>query len=300
MARRGFSLIEILTALVIFAIVGSMGFYVLSSQNRSWKTESDKTSVQMMAKGTLDALTRAVRMTGSGLPDGVGGLKVYGSGDERVTFVMNDDAVGARVLNSAWTGSAGKELHLAVDSAQKFVDSGYVRLDLRVPPKGVNSSPTRVLGFVLKIKDVMTANAAGSPACGDSLILDGHELYDSGWSVPTNVEAVPNGSIQALDSITYRKSGDTLWLKRNSPDSTIFALGVDSLSFWYYHPVAGWSDSLSGVAPANQIQKVRIRLVLRTRTSDRKLALTDSLSRGYRFSKMETEVGIRAAQLLNK
>lgn len=299
-ARRGFTLVEVLTAVVIFAIVGSMGFYVLSSQNRSWKTESDKTTVQMMAKGTLDALTRAVRMTGSGLPDGVGGMKVYGAGDERVTFVTNDDAVSARVLNSVWNGGGKKELHLQVDSAQNFVVGGYARLDLMVPPKGVNSPPTRPLSFVMKIKGAMTANATASPACGDSLILDGKELYDSGWSVPTNVQSIPNGSIQALDSITFRKSNDTLWLKRNSPDSNVFALGVETFQLWYYHPVAGWKDSLSGVAPANQIQKVRIRLVLRTRTKDRKLALSDTASRGYRFSKMETEVGIRATQLVNK
>jgi len=187
-----------------------------------------------------------------------------------------------------------------VDDATKFVIGAYAHLVLYVPPKGQDVSPNQKLSFTLRVKGLMTANTPNSPACGDSLILDGRELHDSGWVGADHVQSIGDGAIQNLDSVTYRISGDTLLLKRNTLDEGPFALGVETFRLQYFHPVAGWGDSLSGVAPANAIQKVRIRLVLRTRTVDQKLARSDSSSRGYRFSKMETEVGIRAAQLSNK
>jgi prepilin-type N-terminal cleavage/methylation domain-containing protein len=296
MVRRGFTLIEILAAMVVFTIVGSMGFYVLSQQNRGWKTESDKTSVQMMAKGSLEDLARAARMTGSGLADGAGGLKVYGSGEEKATFVMNEDGGSGVVLGGVWT-PATKRLHLKVDDAQQFAYLGYARLDLKVPPMGAHSAtPARTKAYTLGVVDRMTAFSG----CGDSIILDGTTLVDSGWTNASDVQLFLSSSIQNIDSITYRKSHDTLFLKRNIQGETIYALGIDTMHLQYYHPVDGWRDSLSGTAPANTVVKVKIRLVLRTRKVDYKLLASNPSSRGYHFSKMETEVGLRTTELLNQ
>jgi len=296
MGRRGFTLVEILAAMAVFAIVGSMGFYILSAQNRGWKTESDKTAVQMMAKGSLDELSRAVRMTGSGLADGAGGVKVYGSGEEKATFVMNEDGGRATILGAVWTPGT-KKLHLKVDSAENFAYLGYARLDLKVPPMGAHSAtPFRTKTYTLGVLDRMTA----SYGCGDSIILDGTTLVDSGWTYASDVQVFLNSAIQNIDSVTYRKSNDTLYLKRNIQGETVFALGVDTMHLQYYHPVDGWRDSLSGTSPANTVLKVRIRLVFRTPNVDSKLLASDHSSRGYHFSKMETEVGLRTTELLNR
>ena len=298
MGRRGFTLVELLAAMAVFVIVGSMGMYVLAVQNRSWKTESDKTVVQMMAKGTLDELTRAVRMTGSGLPDGAGGMKVYGSGNERATFVMNEDGGADTVQGWNWNRTT-KRLSIAVNDATRFGYLGYARLNLKVPSAGLHAaSGVSVQSFTLGVVDW----AVSSGGCGDSIVLDVTSLQNApyNWNLVGDIQGMVNSLVQNIDSLTYRKSNDTLYLKQNIQPETVYALGIDTLRFQYFHPVDGWRDSLSPTAPANAVQKVRIRLVMRTRNVDSKLLSSDPSSRGYHFSKMETEVGLRTSALVNQ
>ncbi|MEK7394890.1 MAG: type II secretion system protein, partial [Fibrobacterota bacterium] len=89
MRRSGFTILELLVAMTLFVAVGAIAMSLFLYQNRSWKTESDKAEVAMMVKGTLDELTRCIRSTGAGLPDGAGGIKVWGSGDTLAVFVTN-------------------------------------------------------------------------------------------------------------------------------------------------------------------------------------------------------------------
>ncbi|MBK8804509.1 MAG: type II secretion system protein [Fibrobacteres bacterium] len=298
MRRPGFTLIEILVAVVLFSVVASMGMYVFSAQNRSWKTETDKVAVQMMAKGILDELSRAVRTTGSGLPEGAGGLKVYAAGEEMVTFVTNDDGQADTVKGWSWVPGSGR-LSIAVSDARRFADSGYVQVSLMVPNVGVHGGITTIRPFVLGVVDRTSATSGG---CGDSVILDVTSLEQApnSWNVAGDINAVMLSLVQNLDSITYRKSNDTLFVKRNALQQTAFALGVDSLQLWYFHPVEGWKDSLSGTNPADVISKVRIRLVMRSPKIDFKLKKEIPASRGYRFSRLETEVGLRTSPLANR
>ena len=138
--------------------------------------------------------------------------------------------------------------------------------------------------------------------CGDSIVLDAGTLTDFPqswtWSAAIGVQA--NTLVYNLDSVSYRKSGDTLYTRWNRQPEGVYALGVDSLRIQYWHPVAGWGDSLSGSTPANRIEKVRIRLVMRTRKIDKKLLSQSPVSRGYRFSTMETEVALRNDSLVNR
>lgn len=299
MLRRAFTLIEVLVAMVLFVSVGAMVMMVFTNQNRSFKTESDKIDVAMMAQGTLDELTRAVRMTGAGLPDGAAGLKVWGAGEERATFVMNDTRGVDTVANYAYV-PIRRRLRIAVHDASRFSDSGFARVTLLTPPPGYHApfGGTTARNFTLGILE-RVAQAGG---CGDSLVLDATPLIaaPNRWDRVTDVRAVKNSLVHNIDSLTYRKGGDTLYLRQNRQAETRFALGVDSLHFRYWHPAAGWLDSLSGAKPANQIDKVWIRLVMRTRVPDAKLRKQDPSSRGYRFAIMETEVSLRNTNLVNR
>ncbi|HOX53801.1 MAG TPA: hypothetical protein PKY05_20140, partial [Fibrobacteria bacterium] len=117
---------------------------------------------------------------------------------------------------------------------------------------------------------------------------------------PGNIWPVTVGLVQKLDSTTYRKSNDTLFLRRNTLPEAVFAIGVDTLRFQYLHPAVGWRDSLSGAAPANVVSKVRIRLVMRSLKPDSKLKKDAPSTRGYRFSRLEMEVGLRTTALNNR
>jgi prepilin-type N-terminal cleavage/methylation domain-containing protein len=299
MTRRAFTLIEVLVAMVLFVSVGALVMMVFTNQNRSFKTESDKVDVAMMAQGTLDELTRAVRMTGGGLPDGAAGLKVWGGGEERATFVMNETRGVDTVSGSTYIPSRRK-LRIAVRDASRFSDSGFARVTLLTPSPG-NHAPFGSMSARIFTLGVLE-RVARSGGCGDSLVLDATPLVASPnrWDRVADVRAVSQTLVHNVDSLTYRKSGDTLYLRQNRQGETRFALGVDSLTFRYWHPAAGWLDSLSGAKPANRIDKVWIRLVMRTRVPDAKLGKQDPASRGYRFAILETEVSLRNTNLVNR
>lgn len=298
MLRRGVTLIEILVALSVFMVVGSGAMYVLAAQNRSWKLSSDVAQMNMTARLTLDELTRSFRMTGSGLPDSVGGMKVYGAGNEKVVIVMNED--GALDTVDGWSKDhTAKTISLRVSDVSRFPLKGYVRVDLRVPDPGKHFWDGRSYKtFALAVKDRVNEHGA----CNDSLILDAKPLYEApySWDNPNDISALTDGLVQNIDSITYWKSNDTLFVRRNSQDSTPFAFDVDSLRFWYNHPNDGWLDSLSPNFPANSVNKVRVRIVFRTHRVDSKMLSKVPSSRGYQFCRMETDLALKNINLTNR
>ena len=299
MSRRGFTLVEVLVAMVIMGFVSGMVMTVFQYQNRNWKTESDKAEVAMMARGTLEELTRAIRMTGGWLPDVTAGLQVFGSGEERVTFVLN----GAQWVDSARGYTyipSTKRLRVAVDSSERFSQDGNAFLNLMVPPSGSSSPTPGSVNRMFRLPILERISSTGG--CGDSLVLDAALLTDSpnSWNWTAAIGVPSKTLVYNLDSVSYRKSLDTLYTRWNRQPEGVYALGVDSLRIQYWHPVAGWGDSLSGSTPANRIEKVRIRLVMRTRKVDKKLLAQSPASRGYRFSTMETEVALRNDSLVNR
>src|ERR1035437_7455921 len=87
--RRGFTLVEILIALVIMMLVSSGVLAVFQYQNRNASVQRDVAEMNLMAKGMMEELSRNIRMAGGALPPGIGGLKVFGSGAERVKVALN-------------------------------------------------------------------------------------------------------------------------------------------------------------------------------------------------------------------
>jgi prepilin-type N-terminal cleavage/methylation domain-containing protein len=290
MARRGFTLVELLVALSLFVVVGGIAMSVFLYQDRNWRTESDKAEVAMTAKGTLDELTRSIRSTGAGLPEGIGGIKVWGEGEEQAVFVTNENQWIDTLEGSRYQPHRGL-LRISIHDAAKFSEDGNVAITLTTPPSGT----PRI--FILGILD----RVASAGRCGDSLILDASPLVASPylWTHTGDVDGMVNSFVYNLDSLAWRKSHDSLFVRRNRTPESVYALGIDSLRFRYWHPSEGWQDSLSSVAPADQIDKVWLRLVTRNSKADPKLRQQDPSSRGYRFSSLETEVALRNTKLTN-
>lgn len=304
MVRRGFTLVEVLVALVIMGFVTGMVMTVFQYQNRNWKTESDKVEVAMMARGTLDEITRTIRMAGGWLPPNYGGLKVYGKGEERLSILINGKQWRDTVLGSTYIPSKN-QLRVAIKDASKFSGDGFALVNIRKPLAGAVAPAiaeiTEAGEFPYRTFPILDRVVA-SGGCGDSLVLDATQLTNEPpyYTWPQAIQAMAGSEVSNLDSVTFRKSRDTLYTKWNMQPEAVFALGVDSFRLWYSHPVDGWKDSLSGSKPANKIEKVRIRLVMRTRKVDNKLLSQSPTTRGYRFSKMETEVALRNDKLNNR
>jgi len=299
MNRHGYTLIEILVALVIFATVSTMALAAFQYQNSSWRLESEKVEAALMAKGTLDELTYSVRTTGSGLPQGSAGLKVWGSGPERLSTVSNQSRWVDTSRGFAYLPTR-RQLRIAIDSAGPFSDKGFARLAIYCPPSGLHAPSGAEATKTVTLPIV--ERVASSARCGDTLVLDASSLVASpnSWSLPGDVSVRGRAPVHNVDSTTFRKSGDTLYYKRNNLTESVYALGVDTLILRYWHPVVGWQDSLSPVSPANHVDKVLIRLVVRNRTPDKKRLQQVPSSRGYIFSKMETEVALRNDSLVNR
>ena len=301
MRRHGFTLVEVLIAMVILGFITGMVMTVFQFQNRTWKMESDKAQVAMMARGTLDEFTRSIRMTGGWLPDGTAGLKVYGSGNEKVTFVLNAmewvDTARGFVYDPSTSPAL---LRVAVDSSERFSQLGYALLTLMVPPSGTSSPTAGSVNKSFRLPIIDRVSSSGG--CGDSLLLDASSLKASpnSWNWAAAIGVPAKSLVYNLDSATYRKSNDTLFTQWNRQGESVYALGIDTLLLKYYHPVDGWRDSLSGTKPANRIEKVRVRLVMRSRTIDKKLLAQSPSTRGYRFSTMETEISLRNDSLVNR
>ncbi|MDP2681568.1 MAG: PilW family protein [Deltaproteobacteria bacterium] len=67
--NKGFSLVELLIAMVIASVVGLAGISIFSSSNWSYKTQEDVTEAQQNVRVATDRLTKDIRMAGYGLPD---------------------------------------------------------------------------------------------------------------------------------------------------------------------------------------------------------------------------------------
>lgn len=67
--NRGFSLVELLIAMAIAAIVGMAGFVMFSSSNWSHKVQEDISGAQQSVRLAMDRLAKDVRSAGFGLPD---------------------------------------------------------------------------------------------------------------------------------------------------------------------------------------------------------------------------------------
>lgn len=294
MIRRGISLVEILISLVILGVVVGMAMVEFQYQNRNWKTESERAEASMMAKGTLDALTLGVRSTGGGLPTSTAGMMVWDTG-QQVAFVMNK--TGWVDNSSGYSYYPAKaSLEIAVDSAAKFQDSGYVRLGLNAPAgKGVHGPALYPQTFVLGIK----ARVSGGGCSVDSLVLDATPFLDSLWNLAGDIQVPANQQVFGWDSIRYRKSQDTLYIRQDQNGDLVYAIGVDFLHIQYHHPTAGWLDTLSPVAPSNTVDNVRIRLVTRTLTVDNKLLAQNPVTGGYYRCALETDVAVRNSNLVN-
>lgn len=312
--RRAFSLIEVLVAMVIMGVVTSGVFLVFQNQSRNASVQRDIAEMNLMGKGMSEELSRTIRMAGGALPPSFGGMKVYGTGAEKVkvAYNRNNGSDTTRSWSNFYRGTitdpAGNKYKnpyiLQLKHVQAlFTDSGYVLTTVRIPAFGALSAggPTRDTMLVMKVLRIIDApmpwTVNDSSLTGPYVVADGSWIA-ANWTWQYSASTSPNVPVYAMDSVLYWTSRDTVYRKVDRNPSAPYAIGVDSLRLWYMHPTAGWRDSLSSADPANQVVKVRIRLRMRTRHADPVLRKLNPSTLGLHYQTIETEVSMRNASTL--
>jgi prepilin-type N-terminal cleavage/methylation domain-containing protein len=313
--RRGFTLIEILIALVIMALVSAGVLTVFQYQNRNASVQRDVAEMNLMAKGMAEELSRTIRMAGGALPPGVGGLQVYGSGAERVKVALNrNNGIDTMRLQSqfclgpqtVYGVSYKKFLVLPVNhAAGLFTDSGYLLTTVRVPPVGAaaGTAPAKDTMIVLTILKLVASGGAvafnGVSISPPFVIVDG-TWFGAGWNWANSVRTDANTFVYAMDSVLYFMSHDTVFRKIDRNTQAAYAVGVDSLKIRYQDPTGAWGDTLNASA-SGAIAKARIRMRLRTRHADPVLKRTNPSSLGLHYQTVESEVSLRnSSTMVNK
>ena len=69
MEQGGFTLVELLVAMGMAAVVGLIGYVIFSTSNWSYKVQEDVSEVQQTVRFGMDRLSRDLRTAGFGLPD---------------------------------------------------------------------------------------------------------------------------------------------------------------------------------------------------------------------------------------
>ena len=310
--RRGFTLIEILVALVIMGVISSGVLLVLQNQGREAIVQRDVAEMNLMAKGLEAELSRTIRMAGGALPPESGGLNVFRGGTRIVAVALNraagiDTTRGVSyfcpgAVATAWGTFQNPIVFPLRHAVGLFTDSGYVLTTVRVPPvsfaSGTQPSPATDTMISLRILKIVLSGTVGGLDDGPMVIADG-SWFASIWPWTNSVVTSAAMYVYAMDSVRYWMSNDTVFRGIDRNPAAAFAVGVDSLRIQYMHPTAGWSDTLSAVDPAGEVSKSRIHVKVRTRHIDPVLAATDPSSRGYHWQTVETEVSLRNSATLS-
>jgi prepilin-type N-terminal cleavage/methylation domain-containing protein len=91
--RRGMTLVELMVAMAIFAVVSAVVVSFLLSSRRTYDETSDRASYQQSLRATFSLMTRELRSTGCDPTEaGVGGL--VGADDENLRCRMDLDGDG--------------------------------------------------------------------------------------------------------------------------------------------------------------------------------------------------------------
>lgn len=112
---RGFSLLEVLIALTLTAIVTSAILRAYTVQHKQYMAQDDATAVQQNARAALDEIARHVRMAGNNLPLGLNPLQVTNANPDTITIVYRVDDCDTYLADTMASAASVLECATAVD-----------------------------------------------------------------------------------------------------------------------------------------------------------------------------------------
>lgn len=97
---RGFTLLEVLIALFMSAVVLTIIFKVFITQHKNWSIQEQVTDMQQNARAAMDELGRQIRMAGHELPLGLPGIIAYNTNPDTIVITYANGGCDAPI---EWT-----------------------------------------------------------------------------------------------------------------------------------------------------------------------------------------------------
>ena|GEM_PF-289926 len=205
----GFSLVEVLIALVLTGIVTTAVLKLYVTQHESYLAQDDVTTIQQNARASIDELSRQIRMAGHDLPLGMPALKASNTNPDTITIRYHgnncDVSLGAAQSTPSSALVCGDDVSCFDDGQWAYIfdpDSGYGEwFQIAVVQAGAN-----------------TLQLGGSALS---------RSYDS------------NAVVTALNEFTFFVDNTTdpdhpcMKVKRHGDTPRVYAMDITSLEFTY-------------------------------------------------------------------
>ncbi len=173
--RRGFSLVELMVAIMILSLLSAFGMRFLILQHRSVVLQEDAAESQQQLRAALDLMTRDLMSLGFGVPED--DPRILKAGAEEIQFLSNLNGAVARLSETVEAGQnqlgvyyldrsdkfrKGKSVSIcSADFCERHVlakDGGWKSLDLGRGlgssfPKGSAIHIINVIQYILKPTD---------------------------------------------------------------------------------------------------------------------------------------------------
>ena len=88
--EKGFSLLEVLIAVLITGIVTSSILQVYVTQHKNYMTQDDITNIQQNARASIDELSRQIRLAGFDLPLGIEAIQAYNTNPDTIVLTYHN------------------------------------------------------------------------------------------------------------------------------------------------------------------------------------------------------------------
>ncbi len=86
-SSKGFTLVEVLIALIITAILSAAMFKIYVNQHHAWMIQESEIEMQQNARAAIDELTRQLRMAGFGLPNSMPPLEAFDTNPDTIAIL---------------------------------------------------------------------------------------------------------------------------------------------------------------------------------------------------------------------
>ncbi|MBI5327109.1 MAG: PilW family protein [Deltaproteobacteria bacterium] len=288
--QQGFSLVELLVAMVVASIVGMAGYVIFSSSSWSYKVQEDVSEVQQNVRVATDMLAKDIRLAGFGLPDPPFSLTIgsqtftspitvtnSSTGPDTITVVGIGFEAGTLLIGAATdcnNSGTGKICLDSVESANNFFGSSpsYV---YNTDKKYISLNGTTFIELSITQTERTSAKLTlETPSALDINYPDGTTVYI--------IQAITYTINTALTGCSA--TNPCLARQDLAGNNTVFASGIEDIQFAYgidesprdgklddtADGTAGYAatDFLNAPTDPSSIIAVKANIVGKTRNTD--------------------------------